>query len=446
MPQPRGRPADRPAPHRVAPAARPAGNPALGTLLRVHRTPPARSTAWLWLLVACAVLTQSTVNLLRPVTSYKLLALHADAATIGLCTAAYAVVPLVAAVWLGRVSDRIRQLRLLVLAGAALIAGGGALLALAGSIWAIVGASAVLGMGHLCFTIGGQASIARYAADRDLDKGFGWFTAAFSAGQMAGPILGGALVGSGAVAGSPERLAQIDLALWVGAGLSVLVLPLMARRPASRPTPPATAAAAGPSGNGADAGRPTVLRILGTPGVKSPMLAALALLAMIDILTAFLPLVGERAGVGAVAIGALLGVRGCASIASRLLLPWFVTRFSRAALLTVCLLGAGSTLLIPPLVTDRFLVAALSLAVGGFLLGMGQPITMALISTAVPDAWRGSALAVRLMGNRLGQVVMPLVAGAIAAPLGPAGAVWLACAVLLLSGAQTGVRRSMSRT
>lgn len=44
----------------------------------------ARSSAWLWLLVACAVLTQSTVNLLRPVTSYKLLALQADSVTIGL--------------------------------------------------------------------------------------------------------------------------------------------------------------------------------------------------------------------------------------------------------------------------------------------------------------------------------------------------------------------------
>ena len=38
----------------------------------------ARAGAWLWLLVACGVLTQATVNLLRPVTSYKLLALHAD--------------------------------------------------------------------------------------------------------------------------------------------------------------------------------------------------------------------------------------------------------------------------------------------------------------------------------------------------------------------------------
>lgn len=142
----------------------------------------ARSSAWLWLLVACAVLTQSTVNLLRPVTSYKLLALQADSVTIGLTTAAYALVPLFTAVWLGRYSDRAPQLKLLILAGVGLLVAGGSLLAASSTVWAIVAASVVLGMGHLCFTIGGQAAIARYAADRDLDKGFGWFTAAFSAG------------------------------------------------------------------------------------------------------------------------------------------------------------------------------------------------------------------------------------------------------------------------
>ncbi|WP_223286470.1 hypothetical protein [Kocuria atrinae] len=75
------------------------------------------SSAWLWLLVACAVLTQSTVNLLRPVTSYKLLALQADSVTIGLTTAAYALVPLFTAVWLGRYSDRAPQLKLLAWPG-----------------------------------------------------------------------------------------------------------------------------------------------------------------------------------------------------------------------------------------------------------------------------------------------------------------------------------------
>ena len=106
----------------------------------------ARAGAWLWLLVACGVLTQATVNLLRPVTSYKLLALHADSITIGLTTAAYALVPLLTAVWLGRYSDRTRQLRVLTLSGVFLLVAGGALLALSPTVWAVVAASAVLGL------------------------------------------------------------------------------------------------------------------------------------------------------------------------------------------------------------------------------------------------------------------------------------------------------------
>ncbi|MBK4121315.1 MFS transporter, partial [Kocuria rhizophila] len=168
-----------------------------------------RSSTWLWILVGCAVLTQSGLNLFRPITSYKLLGLGADPVVIGLTTAAYALLPLVTAVWLGRMSDRIPQLRLLILAGVGFLTLAGVGLALANSVWFVFAASAVLGMGHLCFTIGGQTAIARYAADRDLDKGFGWFTAAFSAGQMIGPALGGWIVGHGSDVASPERLAAV---------------------------------------------------------------------------------------------------------------------------------------------------------------------------------------------------------------------------------------------
>ncbi|MEX5275293.1 MFS transporter [Kocuria sp. CPCC 205235] len=397
----------------------------------------ARSSAWLWLLVACAVLTQSTVNLLRPVTSYKLLALQADSVTIGLTTAAYALVPLFTAVWLGRYSDRAPQLKLLTLAGVGLLVAGGSLLAASSTVWAIVAASVVLGMGHLCFTIGGQAAIARYAADRDLDKGFGWFTAAFSAGQMIGPALGGWLVGQSTGVESAERLADVNQAMWIGTALSLFAVPLLIfrfkapRSTTSRPGQPRP----GQVGQ-VSAEKPTVVGVLKVPRVGSHMLAALSLLAMMDILTAFLPVIGEEAGVAPAVVGLLLGVRGLASIASRILLPWLSMRFSRRSLLLTCLFGAGITLIIPPLFIQHFWIAAALLAVGGFLLGLGQPLTMTMITTSVPSNWRGSALAVRLTGNRLGQVVLPLLAGVFAAPLGPAAAVWMCCGVLLISGAE----------
>lgn len=183
-----------------------------------------RSLMWLWLLCLAGALTQTGLNLLRPITSYKLIALDAGPLTIGITTAAYAILPLFTALWLGRVSDRMSSLRLMLCAGVAMLGIGGAGLALLPSVLGIAAASAVLGLGHLAFTIAGQTSIARIAPDDRLDAGFGWFTASYSVGQMLGPLLGGALVGSQSVTGSADGLARIELALWVGAGLALAAL------------------------------------------------------------------------------------------------------------------------------------------------------------------------------------------------------------------------------
>ncbi|KLU10769.1 MULTISPECIES: MFS transporter [Kocuria] len=409
-----------------------------------------RSGAWLWFLVAGALLTQTALNLVRPVTTYKLLALDADSVTVGLVTAAYAVLPLATAMWLGRMTDRVRDLRTMVIAGALVLALGAMGLAVAPTVALVAAASALLGMGHLLFTIAGQSAVARFSPEDQLDKGFGWFTAAFSAGQLLGPLLAGLLLGTGSDVASPQRVADITLSLWIGAGLSLLVVPLMllrlratgAERGRARPDDAAPGPATGELEVVQDpVPRASMVRILRVPGIPSHMLASLALLAMLDILTAFLPLVGERAGISPAWVGVLLAVRGGASILSRVLLPWLAHRMSRRALLLVSLYGAGLALAAPPLVITVPWLAALCLFVGGFCLGLGQPITMTLVSTAVPSAWRGSALAVRLVGNRVGQVAMPLLAGLVAAPLGPAGAIWSTCAVLLVSGLEKSARR-----
>jgi len=66
----------------------------------------------------------------------------------------------------------------------------------------------------------------------------------------------------------------------------------------------------------------------------------------------------------------------------------------------------------------------------GLGLGIGQPLTMSWLSAQAPDGQRGKALALRLAGNRVGQVVLPSAIGVVAAGLGAAG-VFLASAVVV---------------
>lgn len=461
----------------------------------------AENGRWLWTLVVAAVLTQGGLNLLRPVTSYKLLAFGADSWAVGLSTAAYAVIPLAVAVWAGHLSDRMLKLRYLLGAGALILALGGVGLALANSILTVAAASAVLGFGHLLFTIAGQSAVARYSTPDRLDAGFGWFTAAYSVGQLVGPLAGGWLLG-GTDSSGDARMDAVVRALWIGAGVAALAAPLfLFRLPGSprdhredplpgQPWPEVApnahadggpdVAAANPAeiddaaanraeideaaavpseidaatadaGSGQstspphEEGKPTIAAILRRPHVGANMLAALALLSMLDILTAFLPVVGENLGVSPAVIGTLLALRAAASIVCRAGLPAMVRRIGRRPLMLWCLFGAGASLALPPLAlaawpgTVGIVVAGVLLVIGGFFLGLGQPLTMTAITQAVPGSWRGSALAVRLMGNRLGQVGMPLAAGAVASGFGAGGAIWMTCLLLVVAGGVSAV-------
>lgn len=438
---------------------------------RTSREPTRRG--WLYLLIVAAILTQGGLNLIRPVTTYKLVALGADSVLVGVVTAFYALVPLATAVWLGRMSDRLPNLRPMVALGAVVLALGTAGLALGDSFVVIALASAVLGLGHLLFTIAGQAEIARRSSPSEMDRGFGWFTAAFSVGQMIGPLIAGAILGTGLVTDTSQRLHDVNVALWVGFGLTLAAAPLFlpwgkSRTTTQRTSPsPLTDTSSASSSTGAEVSasaeapdnanaapqapteKPTILRILRTRGVPSHMFASLSLLGMLDILTAFLPLVGEQVGVSPAAIGLLLALRGAASIVSRLLLPWLSAHFSRRSLLLWSLYGAGVALAVPPLLLVAFppaqggemtlLICGLLMLLGGIFLGLGQPLTMTEVSTAVPPSWRGSALAVRLMGNRLGQVALPFLAGLFAAPLGPGAAIVMTSVFLLTSGIEKSV-------
>ena len=388
------------------------------------RTP--RLPAWLARVLAGVVLTQSALYLARPVTSYRALALGADARAVGLVTAAFALVPLVVAVPLGRASDRWRPGHLLT-GGIALGAVACVLLGTAGSLWGLALASAVLGLGHLALTLAGQSLIARRSDDALHDRDFGLYAAAASLGQLAGPAMAGVALSS---AGRSLEAAT-TLGFLVAAGLMVLAVPVSLGTDRF-----------GRAARDRGMGRP--LRagaLIGTRGVPAGMLASLAILATVDVLTAYLPVLGVQRGIPPAVVGALLSLRAGTSILSRLLIPWMVERLGRIRLLAAS--AAGSALLTAALpLSAGTAVLGVLLAAAGFLLGIGQPLTMSMVVHAVPEGTRGTALAIRLTGNRFGQVATPAAAGLVAGAAGVSAAFWLLGGLLGLAALVVNHRRS----
>jgi MFS family permease len=72
------------------------------------------------------------------------------------------------------------------------------------------------------------------------------------------------------------------------------------------------------------------------------------------------------------------------------------------------------------------------IVIAGFALGMGQPMTMAWVSRISRDHERSFAISIRLAGNRLGQFILPALAGLISGAFG-VGSVFIALALLMSS-------------
>jgi MFS family permease len=387
---------------------------------------PSGSTAerglpsWLGRILVVLVLTQAAMFLARPVSSYRALALGADERVVGLVTASFAVIPLLVAVPLGRSTDRRRPVGMLA-GGVVVLVVSYVLLGLAGTLPELALWSALLGLGHLALMLAAQSLVAQQSDDRRHDRDFGLMTAAVSLGQLVGPALGGLVLAAGAT-GSMEG--ATTRALLVAAGLGALALPACLGT-----------GAGGPGRGGHPEGRPVSAKeIVRAPGVPAGMFASLAILAAVDIVTAYLPVIGERRGIGPAVVGALLSLRAAASILSRLLIPWMVRALGRVRLIAVSAAGSAVAMAVLP-IPGRAPLLALVLLVAGFFLGIGQPLTMSLIVQAVPDDARGTALAIRLTGNRVGQVATPAAAGLVAGAAGIAAAFWLLGGVLVLAAA-----------
>lgn len=378
---------------------------------------PGGNRGWLLRLVIAFGCAQGAVSMARPAVSYRALALGADERAVGVIAGVYALLPLFAAVPLGRRTDHGRCAPLLP-AGVVLIAAGCALSGLAGSLWAMALWSGVMGLGHLCFVIGAQSLVARQSAPHDQDRNFGHFTIGASLGQLIGPVAAGALVGG------PDMARSSALALVVaGAGAAVAFTSLW--RVEDR-------TAGGSAAHGG--GRVPVAGILRARGVPAGMLISLSVLSATDVLTAYLPVVGEQRGIAPSVIGVLLSLRAGATIACRLVLTPLLRLLGRPALLTVtCLLAAllcaGVALPVP------VWALGVMLTVLGFCLGVGQPLSMTTVVQAAPAEARSTALALRLTGNRLGQVAAPAAAGLVAGVAGVAAPFVMLGALLLVSSA-----------
>jgi MFS family permease len=179
--------------------------------------------------------------------------------------------------------------------------------------------------------------------------------------------------------------------------------------------------------------------VIKRPGIKPAIWTSLAVASTNDVLVVILPLVGTELGISPVVIGAILSIRSASAMVSRFSLGRLTKRFGSANVMNFSII-ISAIFLFASAYASTAVTLGVVMAMIGFLLGIGQPLTMSIVSKKTPIEERAMAISIRLFGNRLGQFLVPLGAGALAAPFG-AGAVFVGLAALIASAGVVSVSK-----
>jgi MFS family permease len=176
-----------------------------------------------------------------------------------------------------------------------------------------------------------------------------------------------------------------------------------------------------------------------TEGLGQALLISIVMSTAVEMMVVYLPVLGAARGISPAVIGSVLGIRAISALASRLALARIVGRIGRNGVLLVSLTGSGLAML--AIATSPWVwLIYLSGVLVGFGLGVGAPLTMAMVAATAPPGTRAAAMALRATGDRIGLIALAVTLGALASVLG-AGVVFLAVGGSLL-GSTWWVRRS----
>lgn len=376
-----------------------------------------KSQPWLWALLINVALAQASIYVMRPMITYRALENGATGYEVGAIAAIYALVPLLVAVQMGRWVGRIGEIPLLFAGCISFIAIGVAF-AFLNNIYAIAATTALAGIAHLSNVAASQAMVASRSPRELQDQNFGYFSFSTSMGHAFGPMLGGVIAGSSGVLPRSSSSAFVFAAIL--AMLALLPFLLFKGIKEVRSQEERDAASSIKARN-----------VLKRPGIKPAIWTSLAVASTNDVLVVILPLVGTELGINPVVIGAILSIRSIAAMISRFSLGRLTKRFGSANVMNYSILISAIFLFLSVFATTEITLGVV-MAIIGFLLGIGQPLTMSIVSKKTPIEERAMAISIRLFGNRLGQFLVPLGAGALTAPFGSA-AVFVGLAALIAS-------------
>jgi MFS family permease len=159
-----------------------------------------------------------------------------------------------------------------------------------------------------------------------------------------------------------------------------------------------------------------------------------------DLIVIYLPLLGAERGIDVATVGLLLMLRSACAVIARVFYAPIIRAVGRVPLTVLTMTGSSLAYIVLALPVPLYMLYPAMIVIGVGL-GIAATLSISNVVDIVPAEARGVALSLRITGNRAGQMLMPIAAGAVAAASGAAGIFYVVAFTLAASGASVHIVR-----
>lgn len=351
----------------------------------------------IYLIVLMCTLNHAGFGGSRVAVSLYALELGASQLTIGVLMALYALCPMLLAVYIGQLADRVGP-RLPMLLGTTGVAVALLLPPIFPGLATLYISALLLGTSfHFFFvTVTGIAGGIGGAENRA--RNYALVSLGFSGAGFVGPMAAGFSIDYLGYLPTFLLLASFTLVpmlmLWFKAGF----LPRAMKQ----------------EGEG---GRRSAFELWRIPVLRNTFIASGFISSAWDLFQFYMPVYGHSIGLSASAIGTVLGVFALATFVIRVALPHLVKRSSEAEILMYAIFVAACAFVLFPFFRSAYALAAIAFLLG-LGVGCGQPMSMSLIYTLSPPGRVAESAGLRVTVNNFAHLVIPLAFGSIGSAFG----------------------------
>ena len=353
--------------------------------------------------------------------------LDASPATVGILTALYSILGVTTSVATGRWMDRIGPRKPMLLTSLLMAAG-----TLTAFFWdhlaALFIVSSVVGTAYNVYFIGNQSQIGRYGKPEDRVANFSLAMQGYAMASFIAPLIAGFAIDAIGYGRTFLLLALLPLVPALVIGSNKLELPSAGTMPAKGTGSGVNAGADATSSNSSGG----IMELLRLPALRQVFIVALLTNVGWNLYTFLMPVYGTQIHLSASQIGVIMSTYSFASVVSRMLAPVLSRRLTPWQILLGSLTLAAVGFVASPFFSQVPLLMMLAFWMG-MSLGIGAPMSIALIYDASPPERIGEVQGLRLSLINGLQTIVPFTAGMIGAALG-VGPVFWAVAALLASG------------